>query len=98
MLLTQIESQWERIWRAAEGVKECIAGLLIDNGLHEAHAYIVEARITHPELRVFTFAVIAGTTHASVKIRATQIDHNKDDIAPFGLLVAHCLYQRLMSH
>jgi hypothetical protein len=65
------------------------------HGLPDTHAYIVETRITHPESRVFTFAAIAGATHASVKIRVSQIDHNKDDIALFGLLVANCLYQRL---
>jgi hypothetical protein len=72
--------------------------LLSDNGLHDAHAYIVETRITHPEPGVFTFAAVSGATHASVKIRASQIDHNKGDIALFGLLVAHCLYQRMTSH
>jgi hypothetical protein len=92
---TQIESKWERIWNAAEGVRDRVAALLIGSGLHDAHTYIVETRITRPESGVFTFAAIAGATHASIKINASQMERNTDDVELFALLVAQCLYQRL---
>jgi hypothetical protein len=95
---SQIESQWQRIWRAADSVRDCVAAFLIENGLRGAHAYIAETRSAHPEPNVFTFAATDGAAHASCKISASQIDRNQDDIAIFALLVAHCLYQRLTSH
>jgi hypothetical protein len=94
---TRTESRWERIWSAAEGVRDCIARRLIDGGLHDAHAYIIERRTTCPEPAVFTFAAIAGATHASIKINASQIERNTDEVALFALLVAQCLYQGLES-
>jgi hypothetical protein len=91
----QIELRWEHIWSTAEGLRDYVAAHLIGSGLTDAHAYIVETRICRPEPAVFTFAAIAGATQASIKIKASQLERNSDEVALFALLVAQCLYQRL---
>jgi hypothetical protein len=92
---SQIQSQWERLWRAAETVKDCVAASLIASGLHDAHAYIAETRISCPEPSVFTIIAIAGATHASIRVKASLMERNTDEARLFALLVAQCLYQRL---
>jgi hypothetical protein len=93
-----MEPNCERIWTAAESVRDRIAAFLIEKRLGDSRAYIAESRYSHPKPIVFTFGAIAGVTRASIEIRASQIDHNKDDITLFALLVARCLYQRLTNH
>jgi hypothetical protein len=92
-----MDSKHERIWIAAESVRNRVASFLVEKKLGDTRAYISESRDSHPDPTVFTFGAIAGAAHASIEIRASQIEHNKDDVSLFALLVARCLYQRLTS-